>query len=271
MFKIGEFSKITQVSVRMLRYYDENELLIPASVDEATGYRMYSSSQIDELNRILFLKELGFEVKQMKELLRDWNPEKIQDYLEKQKQAVQDNLKAEQERLIRIEGFMADLQKQDKKLNTQVILKSIPSYQVVSLRKVVKNYFCEGEMWQELASKLKCLGNEKGFSIYHDIDYREEDVDIEVCAICEPGKSYAADGLILCQTESIEHAACFMIYGPYENIGIAYKEFGYWLEQHPEYHMIGGNRQICHVGYCEASSPEEYVTELQVAIELSNK
>lgn len=51
MFKIGEFSKLTQVSIRMLRYYDEIGLLRPASVDLSTGYRMYCASQIPVLQK----------------------------------------------------------------------------------------------------------------------------------------------------------------------------------------------------------------------------
>ena len=56
MFKIGEFSKLTQVSIRMLRYYDETGLLTPAKTDPWTGYRMYSAEQIPVLNRIIYLR-----------------------------------------------------------------------------------------------------------------------------------------------------------------------------------------------------------------------
>lgn len=62
MFKIGEFSKLTQVSVRMLRYYDETGLLKPAEINKYTGYRMYSIEQIETLNKILFLRDTGFSV-----------------------------------------------------------------------------------------------------------------------------------------------------------------------------------------------------------------
>ena len=48
MFKIGEFSKLTQVTIRMLRHYDEIGLLKPAFVDEWTGYRMYSVEQVSQ-------------------------------------------------------------------------------------------------------------------------------------------------------------------------------------------------------------------------------
>ncbi|MDB2130906.1 MerR family transcriptional regulator, partial [Enterocloster clostridioformis] len=56
MFKIGGFSKLTQVSTRMLRYYDETGLLKPAKIDSLTGYRMYSAEQISTLNRIIYLR-----------------------------------------------------------------------------------------------------------------------------------------------------------------------------------------------------------------------
>lgn len=63
MFKIGEFSKLTQVSVRMLRYYDEVDLLKPVKVDKFTNYRLYSVEQIQTLQKILLLRDMDFPVK----------------------------------------------------------------------------------------------------------------------------------------------------------------------------------------------------------------
>jgi DNA-binding transcriptional MerR regulator len=60
MFRIGEFSKLTQVSIRMLRYYDETGLLKPAETDRFTNYRLYSIAQIPVLNKIIFMRDLGF-------------------------------------------------------------------------------------------------------------------------------------------------------------------------------------------------------------------
>ena len=53
MFKIGEFSKFSQVTVKTLRYYDQIGLLKPAEIDRFTGYRYYSASQLPRLHRIL--------------------------------------------------------------------------------------------------------------------------------------------------------------------------------------------------------------------------
>ena len=71
MFRIGEFSKITQVSGHSLRYYDEIGLLTPAKIDEWTGYRYYSAQQIPRLNRIMALKDLGLSLTQIKQILQE--------------------------------------------------------------------------------------------------------------------------------------------------------------------------------------------------------
>jgi len=73
MLKIGDFSKLTHVSVRMLRYYDSQGLLKPSAIDPVTGYRMYSAEQVRELQKIIMLRDLNFGVAEIKELLDNWN------------------------------------------------------------------------------------------------------------------------------------------------------------------------------------------------------
>lgn len=65
MFKIGDFSRFSRVSVKTLRYYDEVGLLKPAKVDRFTGYRYYSAEQLPRLNRILALKDLGLPLEEV--------------------------------------------------------------------------------------------------------------------------------------------------------------------------------------------------------------
>ena len=65
MFRIGEFSRIARVSARLLRYYDELGLLKPGVVDSASGYRYYTSAQLQRLNRILVLRDLGLTLEQI--------------------------------------------------------------------------------------------------------------------------------------------------------------------------------------------------------------
>ena len=71
MLKIGEFSVLTQVSIKTLRYYDEVGLLKPARVDLDSGYRYYSASQVPRLQRILALKDLGFPLDRIAKAIED--------------------------------------------------------------------------------------------------------------------------------------------------------------------------------------------------------
>src|SRR5262250_563113 len=69
MIRIGDFSKLSRVSIKALRYYDEMGLLKPAHVDRFTSYRYYEFHQLSRLYRILALKDLGFSLEEIGRLL----------------------------------------------------------------------------------------------------------------------------------------------------------------------------------------------------------
>lgn len=69
MLSIGEFAMHGGVSVRMLRHYDALGLLVPAAVDEWSGYRRYEPVQLARLNRVVTLKDLGFTLEQIGPIL----------------------------------------------------------------------------------------------------------------------------------------------------------------------------------------------------------
>lgn len=69
LYKIGEFSKLVNVPVKTLRYYDEINLFKPQEIDLFSGYRYYSEKQIDDLEVILSLKEVGFSLEEIKKIL----------------------------------------------------------------------------------------------------------------------------------------------------------------------------------------------------------
>lgn len=69
MLKIGDFSKLSRISIRMLRHYDEIGILRPERVDDLTGYRYYREAQLPLAGRIQSLKGLGFELSVIKEIL----------------------------------------------------------------------------------------------------------------------------------------------------------------------------------------------------------
>ena len=66
MLKIGDFSKMSKVTIKTLRYYEKVGLLIPKHVDEFNSYRYYENNQLLDLARIISLKQAGLSIEDIK-------------------------------------------------------------------------------------------------------------------------------------------------------------------------------------------------------------
>lgn len=268
MFRIGAFSKLTQVSVRMLRYYDESGLLKPEQVDEATGYRLYSARQIPQLRRILFLRDTGFGVAEMGEALRCWDNAGITHWLAEKKRTVEREIEVLQRRAGKLDLAMRDIAEENIAVYCNVAIKRVPGCLVLSLRRVIPDYYAEGALWKELAAfaeRRRIAVSGQTFSIYHDADYRETDVDVELCAPVEAlGEN--REGFTFRRTETIPLMASAMVYGPFERIAGAFLSFADWLGRHNEYEMDGPSRQIVHRGPWNEPDRDAWLTEMQIPL-----
>ncbi len=270
MFKIGEFSKLTQVSIRMLRYYDDMDLLKPAQIDANTKYRLYTSDQIEVLHKIIFLRELGFGVVEMKDMLMNWQQEAVIKKLKLKEEETRRMIEKEQQKLAQIRAAIEQVHNKQIEIATKVVIKAVPRYFVFSLRREVLSYFHEGLLWKEIGEYIKAHQlniplNSFSFAIYHDAEYKECDVDIEVCMVTEE-RGQDKEGFCFREVEPLEQVASFMVYGPYEKIAPHYLAFARWLEQHSQYGMEGSSRQICHRGPWNEEDPKDYMTEIQIPI-----
>ncbi len=66
LYKIGDVSKLCDISIKTLRYYEEEKLITPVEVDIYTGYRYYNLNNIETIYKIKFLKELGFTLNEIR-------------------------------------------------------------------------------------------------------------------------------------------------------------------------------------------------------------
>jgi DNA-binding transcriptional MerR regulator len=138
MFRIGEFSRIAQVSGRLLRYYDEIGLLSPQFIDPETGYRYYSARQLPRLNRILVLKELGLSLEQIARLLdQQTSIDEIRGMLTLRKAQIEQSLQEEMERLRVVEARLQQIDTHGQMQEPDVILKAVPATQFLGLRDVL--------------------------------------------------------------------------------------------------------------------------------------
>lgn len=267
MFKIGEFSKLTQVSIRMLRYYDEVGLFKPAEIDKWTEHRRYSVEQIPVLNRIIYLRDSGFNVSEIAKAL-DKKEDSLIELLDMKYAEIEKTIQAEREKLQKIKLAKNEMLKEKSEIHYNISIKSIPSYQVLSLRRKISDYYAEGTLWQELsafAQQQQIQISNNTFSIYHDTDYKETNVDVELCApVKKHGDSIGE--FLYRNTEPIPIMACTMVYGDFSNIAGAYIAFAGWLQKNIQYKMIGETRQIVHRGPWNECNPEKYLIEIQIPL-----
>lgn len=271
MFKIGEVSKLTQISIRMLRYYDELGILKPAEIDKYTGYRLYSVEQISTLQKIVLLRDSKFSVAEISNILHNWDDEFVIQELNRKKNEIKKEIQQEKQRINKIDKFIEALKCDKDEIRHNVVFKKIPSYKIISLREIIPDYFYEGILWKKLSDFINeehievSRQSNNNIAFYHDEELTGNGVDVEVGMVVKKfGKNKSK--FTYRETEEVDIMACTMVYGPYENIAGAYESFCYWLDKNSDYKMSGINRQLGHKGEHNESNPENYLTEVQIPL-----
>jgi predicted transcriptional regulator YdeE/DNA-binding transcriptional MerR regulator len=132
MIKIGDFSKLAHVSIKTLHHYDDLGLLRPVHVDRYTGYRYYEIGQLSHLNRILALKDLGFSLEQVSQLLdEDLSTAEIRGMLRMKQMELAGQVEEEQARLARVEQRLRQLEYERHPLHAAVAVKEVPAQTVL--------------------------------------------------------------------------------------------------------------------------------------------
>ena len=108
MLTTSQVSELTGISTRTLQYYDEINLLKPSALTPS-GYRLYNDEALQELQQILFFKELGFKLKEIKEILRKPEFDRIKSF-KKQKEL----LLLKRNRIDRLVELLSRLEKGEK-------------------------------------------------------------------------------------------------------------------------------------------------------------
>jgi len=117
VFTIGEFSKVTGLTVKTLRFYHEEGLLEPTCVDEQSGYRYYDASKVEAARVISFLRSLEFPVAEIRDLLRG-NEAELTDALERQRKVIEERMKKLRQVAQSLDQFLAS-EKELKMLTAQ--------------------------------------------------------------------------------------------------------------------------------------------------------
>lgn len=268
MFSIGEFSKITGLTVKTLRFYHEQGILIPTHVETGTGYRFYAESKIETARIITSLRDLEFSLAEITEILSKHDDDgEILEYLESQKMRIQERMR-EDRKIVRLLDNIIQQQTEAsgkmKSATQRVEEKSIDSLLVASIAMTGKYSDC-GNGFSKIGRKFGRQICGKPMMFHHDNEYRADDAHFEVVMPIKKGQS----------TNEIEvkeapggRCLSLMHYGPYEELKRSYEIIlSYAKEQELKYSIP--TREVYHKGpgIIFRGNPKKYVTEIQLVLE----
>ena len=265
MLKIGDFSKLSRISIRMLRHYDEIGLLEPKRIDDFTGYRYYLAEQLPVAGRIAALRDMGFGLSAIGEILSSYGDARaLEEFLSAQRAQVQAELNESQQRLLYLDTAIQRLRKDETAMNYTVTMKNMPQRYVASLRQVIPAYNQEGMLWQMLMQEtapqqLQPAEECNSLAIFHDDGYKEGQVDVEV-QLSVKG-SYQNTEHVIFKTEPAIQVASATYQGGYEQLTAVNRSVANWVQDNG-YDFDGLFFCIYHVGPHQTQNPDEFVTEV---------
>jgi DNA-binding transcriptional MerR regulator len=276
MLKIGEFSKLSQVSIKTLRHYDDIDLLKPLQIDRFTNYRYYSIDQLPHIHRIMVLKELGLSLEQIKLMLRQDLPVgHIRGMLNLKQSEIQQRVREEQQRLRRIEFRLRMIEMEEQLPLLDVVVKELQPLYALTIRRSMRqedmvalglefeNVMTEHNF--DLAGPVSEIRFEEDFQFGHD--------DVE---FAWPVSSSITDRIPLKtfgtlqpkMIDGLPMVASYIVRGinP-DNFADILPIFRRWIVDN-EYELCPSHRLVFHRGPTEHAEYEDWIIEFQHEISL---
>lgn len=282
MFRIGEFSKFSRVSVKMLRHYDEIGLLKPARVDPDSDYRYYAAEQLAQLNRIVVFKDLGFSLEQIAQLLQeDLSTDQVLGMLRLKQAQIEQDLQEQQARLAAVATRLRQIETEGRLPPHEVVLKQTEAQLMASLKvgiacdeigKSSSNYF---EVLEQQVLKHHARAAAAPMAIYHDQD--EDSVGLEILV---PIKNPIPQtkNIQVVELPAIAMMASVVHTGAYEKADAACRSLATWVKRQG-YRAAGPWREVYLRFGAEpslnlppaflAKRVEDFVTEYQLPVEMA--
>ena len=276
MLKIGEFSRLSQVPIKTLRYYDDIGLLKPSQTDPFTSYRYYVLDQLPRIHRIMALKELGLSLDEIAQfLLEDIPAEQIRGMFLLKRVQAQQRVREEQGRLAEIEFRLRQIEQEGMIQTMDIVIKRIEPFYALTLRRIARTraereVFGNGVQAAVKQGLIQPTGSPR-VNIYYEEEFRGEYDDYEMCI---PVPSTHTPSVVvenagpfeLRELPAIEAVATYMHQGDYDTLNEKYLYLQRWAVENA-YKLSGVWRFVWHRGPMHYVDPSEYLTELQHPIE----
>ena len=267
-YRIGEFSKITGLTVKTLRFYDEQGVLKPSCVDPENGYRYYDAELLTRARAITLLRSLEFSLTEITDLLNRSDEESfdVLDILRNQ----QDAIRLQIARYQRIDAKLCQLIEEEQETRQMakhetfaVEEKTVESQLVAGIRMKGRYSDC-GEPFARIGKSLGRYINGKPLLLHYDMEYREDDADFEACM--PVSKSIEVEGIDI---RELPAGRCVSLLhrGPYEELRTSYaKAFDYVQQKGFEIQIPSREVFLKGPGMIFRGNPKKYLTEIQLFI-----
>ncbi len=270
MFTIGEFSKITGLTVKALRLYHEKGIIEPRLVDEKTGYRYYNHRDAEKARAVRLLKGMMLGLDEIAEIIKDCSDDadavavlerhrtelegRIND-LKKAKRIIDSIINSEKEAIAMTEGR-----------TSEIVEKNVPDIRIASIRWKGRYSDC-GRYMCRLAKQLYRYMSGKPFNMYYDEGFKEEDADVETCVPVREDKEIRAPDDISIRTLAGGKVASITHKGPYDQLGRSYEKISLYIKQ-KHYRIVAPPREIYikGPGMIFKGNPKNYLTEIQFPV-----
>ena len=262
LYKIGMFAAMNRVTVKALRFYEEQGLLLPAYIDSETGYRYYKLNQMAALHQIAALKQAGFT---LEEIVRINGGEDEEALLLKKKSELLSKIAELTMQVAVLDGYLA---KKKSCLLSPVLIKEVPECIVAYIQTRLDSYdslFDKMPKMGELMEKAGCVcaRPEYCFTNYLEPGYKEEDILVELCESVTECKDDT--GELHFKTMPKLRVASVFHKGSYNTLAASYEKVLKYVEENG-YEIAGAIRESYIDGVWNKEDESEWLTEIQVPI-----
>jgi DNA-binding transcriptional MerR regulator/effector-binding domain-containing protein len=266
VFTIGEFSKITGLTVKTLRFYHEEGLLEPTCVDDQSGYRHYDSSKVEAARVIAFLRSLDFSIVEIRDLLRAGDDRELLAAVERQRTVIDAKIRRLRHVAQSLDQFLA-AQRESKMLATATTFqceeKTLEPMLIAAVRMHAPYQSC-GQGFSKIGKQFWNQICGPALLLCYDHEFKEI-ADYETAMPIKKGKPVAG-----IDVRELPGGKCVSLLhkGPYDQLGRSYekilayvKEKGYMIESPCREVYLKGPGMIF------KGNPKNYLTEIQMLIE----
>jgi DNA-binding transcriptional MerR regulator/effector-binding domain-containing protein len=269
MFSIGEFSMMSGIPVRTLRFYHEQGLLVPAAVDRETNYRSYDARNLDVACVIVALRDLEFSLDDIREILANCRSDAdVLAYLEQQRESLAKKLEHYKNAVDKIDQLITNQRqaREEERMsiaNSEIRERDIEPLLVAGIRMTGRYSDC-GQGFATLGKKLGRHIAGKPLCLFYDGEYRDADANFEPCMPIR--KPVEVDGISVRQLPPARFVT-LLHHGPYEELRTSYARIMKYVKQRG-YELSLPTREVYlkGPGMFFRGNPKKYITEIQIPI-----